>query len=134
MSGGTLATGVSGRLERFLRFGAVGTSAFVVNLLAFAALAPMVWSLAAATVSWFVATFSSYNLNRWFTFTEADCGYVRGWARHLSVYAVGFVVYVAALVGVGLVTGQYVALAVAVALGGVANFVGSEFWAFEVGR
>ncbi|MFB6121028.1 MAG: GtrA family protein [Halobacteriaceae archaeon] len=131
MSGGTLE--VSGRLERFLRFGAVGTSAFVVNLVAFAALAPVIWSIAAATVSWFVATFSSYNLNRLFTFTECDTDYVRGWLRHLSVYTVGFVVYVVALVTVGLVTGQYVALTVAVGLGGVANFVGSEFWVFDVG-
>ena len=134
MSGGTHATAVSGRFERFLRFGAVGTSAFLVNILAFAALAPMLWSLTAATVSWFVATFSSYNLNRRFTFTEAECGYFRGWARHLSVYAVGFVVYVAVLVCLGLFTGQYVALMAAVALGGIANFVGSEFWAFDVGR
>jgi putative flippase GtrA len=125
--------GGPGRLSRLVRFAAVGTSAFAVNLLAFAALAPVVWSLVAAAVSWFVATFSSYNLNRWFTFTESDCGYVRGWARHLSVYSVGFVVYAAALVGVGLVTGQYVALTVAVALGGVANFVGSELWVFDVG-
>jgi putative flippase GtrA len=72
-------------------------------------------------------------LNRRFTFSDVEKGYVRGYGRHLSVYLVGFVAYAVTLWAVGLFVGRFVALGVAVAVSGTVNFVGSEFWVFDPG-
>ncbi|MFC4359805.1 GtrA family protein [Halobium salinum] len=128
----TLAT--QDRLVRLTKFATVGAAAFAVNLLVFAALDGTTWYLVAGAVSWLVANFSSYNLNRRFTFEEIRFGYLRGYRRHLSVYLVGFVVYMVVLWLLGTVVDRYVALVCAVVVSGSLNFVGSEFWVFDPGR
>ncbi|WP_224333765.1 GtrA family protein [Haloprofundus halobius] len=121
------------RLTRLGKFILVGVSSFVVNLVVFALVTPLLWYLVAGSLSWLVANLSSYNLNRWFTFDDTGRSYLRGYARHLSVYSVGFVVYLAALWLFGLVVGNFAALGLATAFSGVVNFVGSEFWVFSTG-
>lgn len=118
------------RLTRLGKFAVVGASGFVVNLTVFALIAPLFWYVVAGSLSWFAANFSSYNLNRWFTFEAADLGYVRGYAKHLSVYSVGFLVYLSSLWLFGLIVGSYAALGLATAFSGVLNFIGSELWVF----
>ncbi|WP_224267990.1 GtrA family protein [Haloprofundus salinisoli] len=119
------------RLTRLGKFGLVGMSSFVVNVVVFALITPLLWYVVAGSLSWLIANVSSYNLNRWFTFDDTEQGYLRGYARHLSVYSVGFVVYLAGLWLFGLVVGTFAALALATAFSGVLNFVGSEFWVFR---
>lgn len=121
------------RAARLLKFTLVGVSGFVCNLAVFAAVASSVWYVLAGVVSWLVANFATYNLNRRFTFPDPRHGYVRGYLRYLAVYLGGFVVYTAVLWALGVRVGQYLALAVAVAVAGLVNFVGSEFWAFDAG-
>ncbi|WP_433625550.1 GtrA family protein [Halomicrococcus sp. NG-SE-24] len=128
---GALAT--RDRLARLARFATVGVSGFVVNLLVFAVTTPALQYVLAGVISWAVANFSSYNLNRRFTFSDVEYGYLRGYLRHLSVYVVGFAVYVVALSLLGLFVDRFLALAVAVTLSGALNFVGSEFWVFDPG-
>ncbi|WP_224448600.1 GtrA family protein [Haloprofundus salilacus] len=127
------SSGRQARLTRLGKFTLVGASSFVVNLVVFALITPLFWYVLAGSLSWLVANMSSYNLNRWFTFDDTERGYLRGYARHLSVYSVGFVVYLAALWLFGLLVGSYAALALATAFSGALNFVGSEFWVFSSG-
>jgi putative flippase GtrA len=128
---GALAT--RDRFSRLVRFATVGVSGFFVNLFVFALMTPGLQYVLAGVVSWTVANFSSYNLNRRFTFSDIEYGYLRGYLRHLSVYAVGFVVYVVVLSLFGLFVDRFLALAVAVTLSGALNFVGSELWVFDPG-
>lgn len=125
--------GSRGRLYRLAKFATVGLAGYTANLLVFAAAVQVVWYVLAGTVSWFVAIFLSYDLNRRYTFESIEYGYVRGLARHLSVYTVGFVVYTLVLWRLGLWIDTYLALAMAVGVSGVFNFLGSEFWVFDAG-
>lgn len=120
------------RVRRLLKFTLVGASGLLCNLAVFAAVASSLWYVLAGVVSWLVANFATYNLNRRFTFPDPRHGYVRGYLRYLAVYLGGFVVYTGVLWALGVRVGQYLALVIAVAVAGLVNFVGSEFWAFDV--
>jgi dolichol-phosphate mannosyltransferase len=123
--------------SQFVRFCAVGTSGYAVNLAVYAALlAAGLHYLAAAAISFLVAAASNYAWNRVWTFRTAGAPLVGQGARALLVSGLSLganqlflLVLVAA--GAGHLAGQ----AVAIVLTTPFSFAANKLWAFaESGR
>jgi putative flippase GtrA len=123
--------------SQFLRFCAVGTSGYAVNLAVYAALlAAGLHYLAAAAIAFIVAAASNYAWNRTWTFRTSDAPVLRQGARALVVSALSLganqlflVVFVAA--GAGHLAAQAVAIVLATPF----SFAANKLWAFaEPGR
>ena len=141
-----MSDGVVGRVRRgtlrsanwvqLAKFGLVGGSGYVVNLLVFAALAEGadVHHIPAAIGAFLVAVTNNFAWNRIWTFrTEAPGRHpANQGARFLTVSVIGLAVNLAILEtlvsGAGLAELPAQAIAVAVAM--PVNFVGNKLWTF----
>ena len=118
--------------SQFLRFCAVGTSGYAVNLAVYAALlAAGLHYLAAATVSFLVAAGSNYAWNRVWTFRASGLPVLGQGARALLVSALSLganQLFLFALVAAG--AGHLVGQAVAIVLVTPFSFTANKLWAF----
>ncbi|MDX6638869.1 MAG: hypothetical protein QOJ01_2380 [Solirubrobacterales bacterium] len=130
-----LGTRSSDNWFQLLKFGAVGGSGYVINLIAFTLLvnAAGIHHLIAAVLAFCVAVSNNFVLNRIWTFrgTEGHAGFQA--ARFLAV-SVGaliinlVVLYVLAdVAGLGDVPAQAIAVATAMPF----NFLGNKLWTFR---
>lgn len=116
-----------------LKFGVVGGSGYVINLLVFAAAVKLLGlhHVAAAIVAFLVAVTNNFHWNRKWTFSsEARIGPQA--VRFLTVSTGGLVINIAllvALVGTGM--NEVLAQAIAVACAVPFNFVANKLWTFE---
>lgn len=118
---------------QFVRFGLVGATGFVVNIVVFAALVTVLHApyAVAALVAFLVAVSSNFALNRIWTFAH-HAGSVTGQgARFLSVSVAVLLADIVALHimvrgGFGPVIAQSTAIALVMPL----NFIGNRVWTF----
>jgi dolichol-phosphate mannosyltransferase len=116
------------------KFGVVGASGYVVNLLVYTSLlsGAKLHYLAAASVSFVVAASWNYWWNRHWTFRQQKGNFALQGARFFTV---SLTVYLANLgvlsllvsLGVGKVTAQAIAIVVVTPL----NFLGNKLWSFR---
>jgi putative flippase GtrA len=119
------------------KFGVVGASGYVINLVVYTALLRGAgWHYtAAATVSFVVAVTNNYTWNRLWTFRDQR-GHV-GW-QGLRFLVVALIAYIAnlallsALIGLGL--DKVLSQAIAVVLVTPLNFIGNKLWSFRTRR
>jgi putative flippase GtrA len=129
-----VATSLTRRLleSQFVRFCAVGTSGYAVNLAVYAGLlAAGLHYLAAAAVSFFVAAGSNYAWNRMWTFRTSDAPVLSQGARALLVSGLSLganQLFLLALVagGAGHLAGQGVAILLVTPF----SFTANKLWAF----
>ena len=121
---------------QLIRFGAVGTTGYVVNLAVFAL---CVHALGidyriAGVVAWVVSVLNNFWWNRHWTFRAKQAHPVRQGARFFAVSLVAF--GFSELVLIGLVSGagltKILAQAIAIAAGTPLNFVGQKLWSFRL--
>jgi putative flippase GtrA len=120
---------------QLVRFGAVGASGYVVNLVVFALCVHAIGIdyRASAVIAWVVSVLNNFWLNRHWTFgTKATHAFHQGVRFFLvSALAFGFtyVVLVALVSGAGVP--KVPAQALAIAAGTPLNFVGQKLWSFK---
>ena len=118
--------------SQFLRFCAVGTSGYAVNLAVYAALlAGGLHYLLAATIAFLVAAASNYAWNRTWTFRTSGAPLLGQGARALVVSALSLganQVFLLALVSAGAT--HLVGQAVAIILATPFSFAANKLWAF----
>ena len=120
---------------QLFKFGVVGASGYVVNLIIFAALvkAADVHHIAAAVGAFCVAVSSNFVLNRIWTFrgTEGHAGFQAARFFTVSLGALGInlaILYLLAdVAGIGDLPAQAVAVAAAMPF----NFLGNKLWTFR---
>lgn len=120
------------RAVRVVEFGAVGLTGAALNVVLFLWLVGATSVMVAGTAA-FLGTIGWTFLLNWLVTFERPGGILRRFGRYLGVYAVGYVVYIAALL-----TGLHL-LALpfwlsdlgAVAGGGLWNYLGSERYALR---
>jgi putative flippase GtrA len=118
--------------SQFLRFCAVGTSGYAINLAAYAALLSSgLHYLAAAAISFLVAALSNYVWNRTWTFRTSGTPVLGQGARALLVSGLSLganqlFLYVLVAAGAGHLAGQ----AAAILLVTPFSFVANKLWAF----
>jgi putative flippase GtrA len=122
---------------QFVKFCAVGSSGYVVNLTVFAAAVHVlnVHHLAGATLAFMVAVTNNFFWNRHWTFraSEGHAGFQA--ARFFTVSVVAFLFAAAVLellvsvAGVREVPAQALAIIAATPL----NFIGNKMWSFSLG-
>jgi putative flippase GtrA len=121
---------------QLLRFGAVGATGYVVNLVVFAASVHTVGIdyTVSAVIAWLVSVLNNFTLNRHWTFGAKRAHPFLQSVRFVTVSALVFgftyLVLVALVSGVGLATVP--AQAVAVGAGTPLNFLGQKLWSFNV--
>jgi putative flippase GtrA len=116
------------------KFGAVGASGYVVNLIVYTLLLRQahLHYLVAATCSFVVAAGWNYCLNRSWTFRaqRGHFGY-----QGMRFFAVSGLVYLANLGVLGLLVsagaGKIIAQAIAIVVVTPLNFLGNKFWSFR---
>jgi dolichol-phosphate mannosyltransferase len=120
---------------QFVRFGAVGASGYVANLLVFA-LCVHVLKLdyrISAVVAWVVSVVNNFWFNRHWTFGAKQAHPmvqgVRFFAVSLLAFGFTYVVLVALVSGAGMT--KVLAQAIAIAAGTPLNFVGQKLWSFK---
>jgi putative flippase GtrA len=120
---------------QLVRFGAVGTSGYVVNLAVFAMCVHLVGIdyRVSAVLAWVVSVLNNFWLNRHWTFGAKQAHPVVQGARFFMVSAIVFgftyVVLVVLVSGVGLT--KVPAQAIAIATGTPLNFLGQKLWSFK---
>src|SRR5579864_524778 len=120
---------------QLVRFGAVGATGYVVNLVAFAVCVHAVGIdyRISAVIAWVISVLNNFWWNRHWTFGAREAHPVHQGARFfaVSLLAFGFTY----LVLIGLVSGAGVtkvpAQAIAIAAGTPLNFVGQKLWSFK---
>lgn len=130
-----LGTRSSDNWFQLLKFGAVGGSGYVINLIAFTLLvnAASIHHLIAAVLAFCVAVSNNFVLNRIWTFrgTEGHAGFQA--ARFLAVSVGALVINLVVLyiladvAGLGDVPAQAIAVATAMPF----NFLGNKLWTFR---
>jgi dolichol-phosphate mannosyltransferase len=125
---------VGGNWLQLARFGLVGGSGLVVNLVVFAVVhgSAGLGHTAAATAAWLVAVCNNFLLNRHWTFRAGDGRAGFQGTRFLVVSLAAFAVQVGLLGllvegGVPVVAAQ----AVAIGLATPVNFLGNKLWSFS---
>jgi putative flippase GtrA len=120
------------RAVRVVEFGAVGLTGAVLNLAVFLWLVGVTSALVAGTVA-FAGTVGWTFLLNWLVTFERPGSILRRFGRYLGVYAVGYVVYIAALLaGLHLLAlPSWLSGLGAVAGGGFWNYLGSEWYALR---
>ena len=121
---------------QLIRFGAVGTSGYVVNLAVFALSVHAVGIdyRVSAVIAWIVSVLNNFWWNRRWTFRAREAHPVHQGVRFfaVSLLAFGFT----ELVLIGLVSGagmtKILAQAIAIVAGTPLNFVGQKLWSFRV--
>ena len=123
-----------GNWLQFVRFGAVGASGYVVNLVVFALCVHVLgidYKLSAA-IAWSISVFNNFVLNRHWTFAAKQEHPVRQAVRFFAVSLVTFgftYVVLVALVDAGMM--KVLAQAIAIAAGTPLSFVGQKLWSFR---
>lgn len=137
----TLGVRVSHGLRRrhnwlqLVRFGAVGATGYVVNLLVFALCVHAVGIdyRVSAAIAWVVSVLNNFWLNRHWTFAakgaHAFPQVVRFFVVSALAFAFTYVVLVALVSGAGVA--KVPAQALAIAAGTPLNFVGQKLWSFR---
>jgi dolichol-phosphate mannosyltransferase len=121
---------------QLIRFGAVGTSGYVVNLAVFALCVHAVGIdyRVSAVIAWIVSVLNNFWWNRHWTFRARAAHPVRQAARFFAVSLVAFgfteLVLIALVSGAGLT--KVLAQAIAIAAGTPLNFVGQKLWSFRL--
>jgi dolichol-phosphate mannosyltransferase len=119
---------------QLFKFGVVGASGYVVNLVVFAVLtgAADFHHIAAAVCSFCVAVTNNFVWNREWTFRARDghAGFQAARFFTVSVIGLGFNLALLELLVSGLDVAELPAQAAAVALSMPVNFVGNKLWTF----
>jgi putative flippase GtrA len=119
---------------QLFKFGLVGASGYVVNLIVFALLAEAagVHHIAAAVGAFCVAVTNNFVWNRHWTFqaTSGHAGFQAARFFTVSVIALGFNLIVLELLVSGAELAEVPSQAIAVALAMPVNFIGNKLWTF----
>ncbi len=124
-----------GNWLQLIRFGMVGASGYVVNLVVFAACVhPLAMNYKlASVVAFMVAVINNFWLNRHWTFGARQDHPGRQWAKFFTVsllaYGLSLVVLVSLVDGAGL--DKVIAQAIAVVAGMPLSFIGQKLWSFK---
>jgi dolichol-phosphate mannosyltransferase len=120
---------------QLVRFGAVGATGYVVNLVVFALCVHAIGIdyRISAVIAWVVSVLNNFWWNRHWTFSAREAHPVNQGARFfaVSLLAFGFtyLVLIGLVSGVGLT--KVPAQAIAIAAGTPLNFVGQKLWSFK---
>ena len=120
---------------QLFKFGVVGATGYVINLIVFSALTQAfdVHHIAAAIGAFIVAVTNNFLINRHWTFDAAEghAGFQAARFFTVSIVALGVNLVVLALLVDGLDVAEIPAQAVAVALATPVNFIGNKLWTFD---
>jgi putative flippase GtrA len=120
---------------QLVRFGAVGATGYVVNLVVFALCVHLlgVDYRVSAVIAWVVSVLNNFWLNRHWTFGAKESHPVHQGARFFAVSLLTFGVTYVVLIGLvsGLGVTKVPAQAIAIAAGTPLNFVGQKLWSFR---
>jgi putative flippase GtrA len=120
---------------QLLKFGLVGGSGYLINLVVFALLAGAlgVHHIAAAVGAFCVAVTNNFVLNRYWTFGPGEGPAHFQAARFfvVSLASLGLNIAVLELLVANDLTGELVAQAIAVAVAMPFNFLGNKLWTFD---
>jgi putative flippase GtrA len=120
---------------QLIRFGAVGATGYVVNLVVFAACVHVIGIdyRVSAVVAWIVSVTNNFWLNRHWTFGAKEAHPlsqgIRFFAVSLVVFGFSYGILVALVSGMGVT--KVLAQAIAIAAGTPLNFVGQKLWSFK---
>ena len=121
---------------QLVRFGAVGASGYVVNLVVFAA-GVHILSIdyrVAAVLAWIVSVTNNFWWNRHWTFGAKEAHPllqgIRFFAVSLVVFGFSYAILVGLVSGMGVT--KVLAQAIAIAAGTPLNFVGQKLWSFKL--
>jgi putative flippase GtrA len=120
---------------QLVRFGAVGASGYVVNLIVFALCLHLIGIdyRVASVVAYVVSVAWNFWLNRHWTFAAKEAHPLQQGARFFAVslvcYGFSYVILVALVSGPGL--SKVVAQAIAIAAATPLNFLGQKLWSFK---
>jgi dolichol-phosphate mannosyltransferase len=121
---------------QLIRFGAVGASGYVVNLVVFAACVHLLGIdyRVSAVVAWIVSVTNNFWWNRHWTFGAKQAHPLRQGIRFFAVSLVAFGFSYVVLVGLvsGLGVTKVLAQAIAIAAATPLNFVGQKLWSFKI--
>jgi putative flippase GtrA len=123
-----------GNWLQLLRFGAVGASGYVVNLVVFAVCVHLIGIdyRVSSAIAFLVSVNSNFWLNRHWTFSAREAHpmqqAIRFFTISVVVYGFSYVVLVA-LVDAGF--SKVIAQAIAIAAGTPLSFVGQKLWSFK---
>jgi dolichol-phosphate mannosyltransferase len=126
---------------QLIRFGAVGTTGYVVNLavFAFCVHVALIDYRVSAVIAWIVSVLNNFWWNRHWTFGSVGAKEahplhqgVRFFAVSLIAFGFTYGVLVALVSGAG--TSKVLAQAIAIAAGTPLNFVGQKLWSFKARR
>jgi dolichol-phosphate mannosyltransferase len=121
---------------QLVRFGAVGASGYVVNLVVFAACVHVLGIdyRVSAVVAWIVSVTNNFWWNRHWTFGAKQAHPLRQGIRFFTVSLVAFGFSYVVLVGLvsGLGVTKVLAQAIAIAAATPLNFVGQKLWSFKI--
>jgi putative flippase GtrA len=120
---------------QLLKFGLVGGSGYLINLVVFALLAGVfdVHHIAAAVGAFCVAVTNNFVLNRYWTFGPGEGPAHFQAARFfvVSLASLGLNIVVLELLVANDLTGELVAQAIAVGVAMPFNFLGNKLWTFD---
>lgn len=121
---------------QLIRFGAVGASGYVVNLVVFAGCVHLlsIDYRVSAVMAWIVSVTNNFWWNRHWTFSAQEAHpflqAVRFFAVSLVVFGVSYGILVGLVSGMGMT--KVLAQAIAIAAGTPLNFVGQKLWSFKL--
>jgi dolichol-phosphate mannosyltransferase len=120
---------------QLIRFGAVGATGYVVNLVVFAVCVHAIGVdyRVSAVIAWVVSVLNNFFLNRHWTFRAREAHpflqAVRFFTVSALVFGFSYLVLVALVSGVGVA--KVPAQAIAIAAGTPLNFLGQKLWSFK---
>ena len=121
---------------QLVRFGAVGASGYVVNLIVFAACVHVLGIdyRVSAVLAWIVSVTNNFWWNRHWTFGAKEAHPlfqgIRFFAVSLAVFGFSYGVLVGLVSGMGV--SKVLAQAIAIAAGTPLNFLGQKLWSFKL--
>jgi dolichol-phosphate mannosyltransferase len=119
---------------QLVRFGAVGASGYIVNLVVFAVCVHVLgidYKLS-AVIAWAISVLNNFFLNRHWTFDAKEEHPVRQAVRFFTVSLIAFgFTYVVLVVLVDAGVMKVLAQAIAIAAGTPLSFVGQKLWSFR---
>jgi dolichol-phosphate mannosyltransferase len=120
---------------QLLKFGIVGASGYVINLIAFTVFNEKlgVYYLLASVIAFCFAVTNNFLWNRYWTFKASDghAGFQAARFLVVSLIALGFnLVFLRVLVEAGM--SEFNAQAIAVILATPLNFIGNKLWSFRL--
>lgn len=121
------------RAVRACEYGLVGATGSIVDAAMFLAIAGAIHYALAGAIAFFSGVTWNFGLNHLITFDQPVGRIHAQYMRYLGVTVGGFVLYLSTLTAIIELTSQprLVAVVVAIAVGGVWDFLGSEQYAFR---